>query len=146
MLRLNAGHVEGTRQPGRAGTVGIAGHRYTFFRELKDIRRNDEIQLQTAAGLYHYKVDWIAVVAPDDTDILAPSPRPVLTLVTCFPSEFLGSAPKRFVGASAQMLARPHSLQNVSNFGQNWEKPASYTRPKWLPIALYFAYTQIRLN
>ena len=97
MLRLGAGHIEGTPLPGEAGNSGIAGHRDTFFRELKDIRRNDEIQFQTATGLYHYKVDWMAVVAPDDTSVLAPSTESVLTLVTCFPFEFLGSAPKRFV-------------------------------------------------
>ena len=97
MLRLGAGHVEGTPLPGEGGNSGIAGHRDTFFRELKDIRRDDEIQFQTATGLYHYKVDWMAVVAPDDTSVLAPSTDSELTLVTCFPFEFLGSAPKRFV-------------------------------------------------
>jgi sortase A len=97
MLRLGAGHIEGTPLPGEGGNSGIAGHRDTFFRELKDVRKNDEIQFQTATGLYHYKVDWMAVVAPDDTSVLAPSTGPVLTLVTCFPFEFLGSAPKRFV-------------------------------------------------
>ena len=97
MLRLGAGHIEGTPLPGEAGNSGIAGHRDTFFRELKDIRRNDEIQFQTATGLIHYEVDWMAVVAPDDSSVLAPSTESELTLVTCFPFEFLGSAPKRFV-------------------------------------------------
>lgn len=97
MLRLGAGHVEGTPLPGEGGNSGIAGHRDTFFRELKNIRRNDEIQFQTATGLYHYEVDWMAVVAPADTTVLAPSTDSELTLVTCFPFEFLGSAPKRFV-------------------------------------------------
>ena len=97
LLRLGAGHVEGTPLPGEDGNSAIAGHRDTFFRELKDIRKNDEIQFQTATGLYHYKVDWMAVVSPDDTAVLAPSTDSELTLVTCFPFEFLGSAPKRFV-------------------------------------------------
>ena len=97
MLRLGAGHIAGTPLPGEAGNSAIAGHRDTFFRELKDIRRNDEIQLQTATGLFHYKVDWMAVVAPDDSSVLAPSTESELTLVTCFPFQFLGSAPKRFV-------------------------------------------------
>ena len=67
MLRLGAGHIEGTPLPGETGNSGIAGHRDTFFRELKDIRRNDEIQLQTATGLFRYEVDWMKVVEPDDT-------------------------------------------------------------------------------
>jgi sortase A len=98
MLRLGAGHIEGTPLPGETGNVGIAGHRDTFFRGLKDIRMNDEIQLQTATGLFHYEVDWLKVVEPDDTTVLEPStPQSTLTLVTCYPFYFIGSAPKRFV-------------------------------------------------
>jgi sortase A len=97
-LRLGAGHIESTPLPGEAGNIGIAGHRDTFFRELKDIRKVDEIQLQTATGLFHYEVDWAKIVEPDDTTVLAPSPgENTLTLVTCYPFYFLGPAPERFV-------------------------------------------------
>jgi sortase A len=97
MLRLGAGHIEGTPLPGDPGNSGIAGHRDTFFRELKDVRRNDEIQLQTATGLIRYQVDWVKVVAPDDTSVLTPSTEATLTLVTCYPFYFVGPAPDRFV-------------------------------------------------
>lgn len=97
MLRLGTGHIEGTPLPGEAGNSGIAGHRDTFFRGLKDIRKNDEIQLQTATGLSRYEVDWIKTVAPDDLSVLAPSSESALTLVTCYPFYFVGPAPKRFV-------------------------------------------------
>lgn len=98
VLRLGAGHIEGTPLPGDAGNSGIAGHRDTFFRELRDIRRNDEIQLQTPTALLHYVVDWVKVVDPNDTTVLEPSTaESTLTLVTCYPFQFLGSAPKRFV-------------------------------------------------
>jgi sortase A len=97
VLRLGAGHIEGTPLPGEAGNSGIAGHRDTFFRELKDIRKNDEIQLQTATGLFHYEVDWARVVAPDDVSVLSPSTESALTLVTCYPFYMVGPAPKRFV-------------------------------------------------
>ena len=97
-LRLGAGHIEGTSFPGEAGNSGIAGHRDTFFRGLKDIRRNDEVQLQTATGLFRYEVDWAKVVEPRDTTVLAPSTvESTLTLVTCYPFYFLGPAPMRFV-------------------------------------------------
>jgi sortase A len=96
-LRLGAGHIEGTPLPGETGNSGIAGHRDTFFRGLKDIRRNDEIQLQTATGLFHYEVDWAKVVAPDDVSVLSPSAESALTLVTCYPFYLVGPAPKRFV-------------------------------------------------
>ncbi|MFY9911253.1 MAG: class D sortase [Candidatus Sulfotelmatobacter sp.] len=97
ILRLGAGHIEGTPLPGEPGNSGIAGHRDTFFRELKDIRANDEVQLQTARGLFHYEVDWVKVVGPDDISVLAPSTESTLTLVTCYPFYFVGPAPKRFV-------------------------------------------------
>jgi sortase A len=97
MLRLGAGHIESTVLPGEAGNSAIAGHRDTFFRGLKDIRPNDEIQLQTATGLSRYTVEWAKVVAPDDLSVLAPSTESSLTLVTCYPFYFVGSAPQRFV-------------------------------------------------
>ncbi len=98
ILRLGVGHIEGTPLPGETGNTGIAGHRDTFFRELKDVRKNDEIQLQTATELLHYQVDWVKVVDPDDMTVLEPSTfGSTLTLVTCYPFYFIGSAPKRFV-------------------------------------------------
>jgi len=98
MLRLGAGHIEGTALPGETGNSGIAGHRDTFFRELKDIRLNDEIQIQTATGLFRYQVDWMRVVEPSDTTVLEPSSKEsTVTLVTCYPFYFVGAAPKRFV-------------------------------------------------
>jgi sortase A len=97
MLRRGTGHIEGTPLPGEAGNSGIAGHRDTFFRGLKDIRKNDEIQFQAATGLIRYEVDWVKVVAPDDLSVLAPSTESALTLVTCYPFYFVGPAPKRFV-------------------------------------------------
>jgi sortase A len=97
MLRVGAGHIEGTPLPGDPGNSGIAGHRDTFFRGLKDIRRNDEIRFQTATGLFLYQVDWVNIVAPDDMSVLAPSAEATLTLVTCYPFYFVGSAPNRFV-------------------------------------------------
>jgi LPXTG-site transpeptidase (sortase) family protein len=97
MLRLGTGHIEGTPLPGEAGNSGIAGHRDTFFRGLKDIRENDEIQFQTATGIFRYEVEWAKVVAPDDLSVLGPSTESALTLVTCYPFYFVGPAPKRFV-------------------------------------------------
>jgi sortase A len=97
MLRLGTGHIEGTPLPGEPGNSGIAGHRDTFFRRLKDVRKNDEIQFQTATGLSRYAVDWVKVVAPDDLSVLAPSTQSSLTLVTCYPFYFVGPAPSRFV-------------------------------------------------
>ena len=98
LLRLGAGHIEGTPLPGEAGNSGIAGHRDTFFRDLEDIRQNDEIQLQTLTSLFRYQVDWVRVVEPNDATVLGPSTEEsTLTLVTCYPFYLVGPAPKRFV-------------------------------------------------
>ena len=95
--RLGVGHIEGTALPGEPGNIGIAGHRDTYFRGLKDIRTNDEIQIQTATGLSRFEVDSVQIVDPGDTRVLAPSAEPAITLVTCYPFHFIGAAPQRFV-------------------------------------------------
>ncbi len=46
-LRRAVGHIPGTALPGEAGNVGLAGHRDTFFRPLKDLKIKDEIQFST---------------------------------------------------------------------------------------------------
>jgi LPXTG-site transpeptidase (sortase) family protein len=97
ILRLGVGHIEGTALPGEPGNIAIAGHRDTFFRELKDVHTNDEIELQTASGRFRYQVDWAKVVPPDDVSVLNPSTESALTLVTCYPFYFVGPSPKRFV-------------------------------------------------
>jgi sortase A len=106
-LRVGAGHIEGTPLPGEAGNSGIAAHRDTFFRDLKDIRPKDEIQLQTATALFRYEVDWVRVVGPDDLSVLAPSTESTLTLVTCYPFYLVGPAPRRFVVHARQTPPPP---------------------------------------
>jgi LPXTG-site transpeptidase (sortase) family protein len=97
VLRKGVGHIPSTALPGGSGNVAIAGHRDTFFRALQDIRRDDDITLATTTETYHYRVDSVQVVRPNDTQVLAPSDRPSLTLVTCYPFHFVGSAPERYI-------------------------------------------------
>jgi sortase A len=96
-LRRGPGHVAGTAMPGQDGNCIIAGHRDTHFRVLKDIRKGDEIVLQTATGQYTYRVKATQVVLPSNTASLRPSKNAELHLVTCYPFYYLGSAPKRFI-------------------------------------------------
>ena len=96
-LRLGAGHIPGTAYPAEVGNVGIAAHRDTFFRALRGIHRSDQITLTTLEGSYRYIVDWTAIVEPTDRAVLASSAEPVLTLVTCYPFNYIGAAPKRFI-------------------------------------------------
>lgn len=96
-LRRGVGHIPGTPLPQHGGNLGLAGHRDSFFRELKDIRQNDTIELTTLDGTYEYKVEWTKIVLPTETDVLADGGSPSLTLVTCYPFYYIGSAPKRFI-------------------------------------------------
>lgn len=96
-LQRAVGHIPGTPWPGQAGNVAMAGHRDTFFRRLRNIKKNDEITLTTLDGSYHYLVDVIELVEPDNTEVLDHSSEPTLTLVTCFPFYYVGPAPERFI-------------------------------------------------
>lgn len=96
-LRRGIGHIPGTPLPGQEGNAAIAGHRDTFFRALRNIRKGDEILLTTLAGSYRYQVRATKVVDPEDTDVLDASRDHILTLVTCYPFNFIGSAPQRFI-------------------------------------------------
>jgi len=96
-LRLGVGHIGGTALPGTDGSIGIAGHRDTYFRGLKDIHKNDEIIIQTARGISTYEVDWIRITDPADGGIMAPTADSGLTLVTCYPFHYIGAAPERYV-------------------------------------------------
>jgi sortase A len=96
-LRRGAGHIPETAISGDRGNVGIAAHRDSFFRALKDVRKNDIVRLETLEGTYRYRVDWTRIVAPDETEVLADTADPELTLVTCYPFYYVGSAPNRFI-------------------------------------------------
>ena len=96
-LALSVGHIPTTALPGQPGNVGIAGHRDTFFRPLRNIQRNDIITLTTLRGEYRYRVVSTKVVGPYDIAVLASDGNEILTLVTCYPFYFVGSAPDRFV-------------------------------------------------
>ena len=96
-LRRGVGHVPGTALPSQSGNVALAGHRDTFFRALRNIRKNDEITLETLDGSFHYRVDYTQVVAPEYTEALNSSGVPILTLVTCYPFSFVGPAPQRYI-------------------------------------------------
>jgi sortase A len=96
-LRRAAGHIPGTALPGQPGNAGISAHRDTFFRPLRNIRRNDVITVSTLLGEYHYRVVSTRIVSPSDVAVLDQSGKEVLTLVTCYPFYFVGSAPDRFI-------------------------------------------------
>ncbi len=96
-LRRAVGHIRGTALPGHRGNIGISGHRDTFFRPLRNIRKHDVITLSTLDGEYQYRVISTKIVLPSDVDVLDSDGREILTLVTCYPFYFVGAAPNRFI-------------------------------------------------
>lgn len=96
-LRHGVGHIPGTAALGQVGNVGLAGHRDTFFRALRNIHKDDEITLETLDGPHRYIVDRIQIVLPGDIATLDQTKDSILTLVTCYPFSYVGSAPQRFV-------------------------------------------------
>jgi sortase A len=96
-LDRGVGHIPGTAPLGEPGNTGIAGHRDGFFRGLKDVHIGDTIDVYTQRGRSRYVVDEIQIVSPGDVSVLAPRARPSLTLVTCYPFYFVGSAPSRYI-------------------------------------------------
>lgn len=104
-LRHAVGHIPGSPLPGQRGNVALAGHRDKFFRDLRNIHKDDEITLTTLHGTYSYRVDSTQVVEPQDVKVLAATANDFLTLVTCYPFYFVGPAPRRFI-------VRAHKISN----------------------------------
>lgn len=109
-LSRAVGHVPYTALPGSPGNVGLAAHRDTFFRNLRDVRVGDGIRIVTPEGNWHYQVDSLDIVTPKNVEVLEPTPEPALTLVTCYPFNYVGSAPDRFIVRARQVT----DLQNAS--------------------------------
>ena len=97
ILNRGVGHIPGTVQPGEDGNIGIAGHRDGFFRVLKDVGPGDTVELATQNRIDKYIVDRIVLVHPDDVSVLQPRSVSSLTLVTCYPFYYVGSAPERYI-------------------------------------------------
>jgi len=96
-LRKAVGHMPGTAAPGQVGNFVLAGHRDSFFRPLRLIADGDEIRVTTKAGIFHYHVTGLSIVGPDDVWVTQSDSTRVCTLVTCFPFDYIGPAPRRFV-------------------------------------------------
>lgn len=98
-LTLNraVGRIEGTATLETMGNLGIAGHRDGYFRGLKDVAVGDVIELETLTGRQRFLIDDISIVTPADVHVLAPTARPTITLVSCYPFYFVGKAPQRYI-------------------------------------------------
>ena len=105
-LEYSAGHLPDTPWPWQSGNSAIAAHRDGRFRALRHIKVGDDLRLRTARGDFNYKVRELSIVVPEDVTVLAAREPASLTLITCYPFSYVGSAPKRFV-VRAERVAAP---------------------------------------
>ena len=113
-LQVAVGHLPDTPLPWQEGNAAVAGHRDTFFRPLGRIRVGDDIRLATPRGDFRYRVVRHTVVDPDDVWVLDASSGAALTLITCYPFDLVGPAPRRFV-VHATRIADASSASHSSD-------------------------------
>ena len=91
------GHMKETATPGEIGNAVITGHRDTFFRHIYELNKGDEILVRRAGATYRFHVTGKKIVYPEDVSVLRQTSDPQLTLITCYPTYYIGPAPKRLV-------------------------------------------------
>jgi sortase A len=103
-LAFGPGHLFGTALPGESGNVVIAGHRDTHFRFLQEMKKGDEIYLQTNNGEnISYLISEIRVIHENETRYLSQGDERILTLITCYPfNAVTAGGPMRYI-----VIARP---------------------------------------
>jgi sortase A len=105
ILRRAVGHIPETALPGTPGNVVLAGHRDTFFRPLRNIRVGDAITLKTSDGAFQYLVESTEVVPASAVEVLKATSGRTLTLITCYPFDFIGPAPNRYVVRAREIVS-----------------------------------------
>lgn len=113
-LNRGAGRIPGTAHIGESGNIGIAAHRDGFFRVLKDVRVGHLLQLERLDGTDTYRIVSTTIVEPSDVSVLDATSTHAITLVTCYPFYFVGSAPQRFIVRAEKMPADAKSAGNRS--------------------------------
>lgn len=98
LLKTAIVHLPDTPLPWSGGNTALAGHRDSFLRALRDVRRDDMVHLKTTPhGDFQYRVRELFIVDPDDVWVLDATPVATLTLITCYPFDYVGNAPRRFI-------------------------------------------------
>lgn len=116
VLDRAVGRIPGTAQIGEEGNLGIAGHRDGFFRGLRHLEAGDELELATPDGVTRYRVSTLRVVEPEAVEVLDPTPTATITLVTCFPFYYVGSAPQRFIVHGEQVAFDPWTSATAASY------------------------------
>ena len=96
-LSEGPGHMKETAMPGEVGNAVITGHRDTFFRHIYELNKGDEIVVRRAGQVFRFEVTGKKIVYPEDVSVIRPTADAQLTLITCYPTYYIGPAPKRLV-------------------------------------------------
>ena len=107
-LMLGPGHIKETPAPGEAGNSVISAHRDTFFRHIYELNKGDVITVERNGASYNYEVTGKKVTNPNDVSVLKQTTDPRLTLITCYPTYYVGPAPERLVVFSKR-IDRPEA-------------------------------------
>src|SRR2546423_8281640 len=115
-LSVGPGHMKDTAFPGAAGNAVITGHRDTFFRHIYELQKGDDILVRRNGQLFKYQVTGKKIVKPDDVSVLRQTTDPQLTLITCYPTYYIGPAPERLVIFS-KLIAQTADTQAIRPAG-----------------------------
>ncbi|MGE6613176.1 class D sortase [Peribacillus sp. NPDC076916] len=96
-LEKGVGHFAGSVLPGENDNSVLSGHRDTVFRKLGQVGEGDLLIVRTSAGEFTYKVNKVRIVDEDDRTVIVPKPRATLTVSTCYPFDYIGAAPERYI-------------------------------------------------
>lgn len=96
-LKKGVGHLVQTAMPGEPDNCVISGHRDTVFSRLGELKKGDVFVIETATGTYTYRISRIRIVDKDDRTVVVPADHAVLSVSTCYPFQYVGSAPDRYV-------------------------------------------------
>lgn len=75
----------------------LSGHRETVFTGLGEVEEGDSIFVEFQNKRYEYRVAKTWVTDAKDRTVIVDKDEPVLTLTTCYPFEFVGDAPDRYI-------------------------------------------------
>ncbi|HLR64692.1 MAG TPA: class D sortase [Pseudogracilibacillus sp.] len=97
-LAHGVGHYAGTAFPEEDDQVVLSGHRDTVFRRMGELNVGDIITVEMPYGNYDYEIYETFIVDADDRSVIkSTAPDEVLTVTTCYPFNFVGSAPDRYI-------------------------------------------------
>ncbi len=96
-LEKGIGHFSDSVLPGEKDNSILSGHRDTVFRKLGEVGKGDLLVVKTSAGEFTYKVKQVRIVDKDDRTVIVPKPRATLTVSTCYPFDFIGASPERYI-------------------------------------------------